>query len=83
MTLGPWVVDVAEIELLEAGTTIDPISLPNDDWELEVLVKPLMKAGGMLITSKTISDEPSDRHACDRTYNQILLIPSSSRRRAF
>ncbi len=52
MTLGPWVVEVAGIELSEAGTTIVPMLLPNDDWELEVLVKPLMKAGGMLITSK-------------------------------
>lgn len=50
VTFGPCVADVAAIEWSEVGTTMEPMSLPKEVWELEELVKPLMNEGGMFTT---------------------------------
>jgi hypothetical protein len=52
VTFFPWVDFVAGIELSEAGTTIFPMSLPNEVCEFEPTEKPLRKEGGMNSTKR-------------------------------
>lgn len=80
VVLGPGVDLVAAIDGLDAGTTILPISLPKEVFEVPSSEKPRMNAGGMLITSNAVIIKWEFPQISKLgTYSRFPLIPNSSK----